>query len=498
MRKVEDILNSDGIFVVEENDNIYIVPDIHGDYECVVHILVDLCCCCKIVKLFDDVENGYNNREYLEWIDNNNSTIVFCGDIIHRKRFEDVLDDECSDIFILQLLFRLQEESERNGGKVIIISGNHEILNITYPNYNLYTSSLNISNNFKYFTNQDFLNNYISRSFAWIIINDILITHGGICSDYLEDKIIRNMMNGNFNNNNNNGTFNNNNNNNDKTFNNNNNNNDETFNNNNNNNNNNDETFNNNNDGTFNNNNNNNNGTFNNNNNNNNGTFNNSSKKIFNIVSFINNKYHEYFNNFDYRNINKNNYSYGLFIEYNKDQNSTTNNMFWCREFGYPNIKCQDLHKNLNVLGCKKMIITHCPQFLNKVPLMVNFECDYTIARLDLGFSRAFDYNKNDATFGNYIANNHYRKIAVLKLKNKNGFVSFDESCVVTKKLSCVQYVLLKYGTTKNEWINKGKEPQWVGFNYINKCLNNNDYKNICCLLDGLNKKIKLNSCKTL
>ena len=191
MRTVDDIIDSDGIFIAEENDKIFIIPDIHGDYECIVHILVDLCCCCRIAKIFDDFENGYRGREYLEWIEGNNSTIVFCGDIIHRKRFNSVLDDECSDIFILLLLFRLQDESIANGGKVIIVTGNHEMLNITYPKYDVYTSPLNIISNFKYFTNQEFINNYISRSFAWIIINDILITHGGICSDYLEDKIIK-------------------------------------------------------------------------------------------------------------------------------------------------------------------------------------------------------------------------------------------------------------------------------------------------------------------
>jgi len=71
--------NNSGIFTYNNPDKqIYIMGDIHGDYQCLVHCLIDLCKVCKTTKLVND-EFGYENREYLEWI-NVNSIVVFCGD----------------------------------------------------------------------------------------------------------------------------------------------------------------------------------------------------------------------------------------------------------------------------------------------------------------------------------------------------------------------------------------------------------------------------------
>ena len=136
--------NNSGIFTYNDpNKQIYIMGDIHGDYQCLVHCLVDLCKVCKITKLIDD-EFGYINREYLEWIDSN-SIIVFCGDLIHRKRFEDhVLDDECSDIYIIQTLLRLKVDAQNNEGDIILIAGNHEIMNLLQPSERIYTSAKNL------------------------------------------------------------------------------------------------------------------------------------------------------------------------------------------------------------------------------------------------------------------------------------------------------------------------------------------------------------------
>ena len=85
-----------GIFETDgNNDNIYMCGDIHGDYQCLIHCLVDLCGVCEISRVFDDKEFGTPNREYLNWIPGSNSVVIFTGDLIHRKRYPDnVLDDE--------------------------------------------------------------------------------------------------------------------------------------------------------------------------------------------------------------------------------------------------------------------------------------------------------------------------------------------------------------------------------------------------------------------
>ena len=92
---------NNGIFETDNSDEIYAIGDIHGDYQCFIHCLVDLCNACYI--------SGYEkyNGEYKEiitWNDNNKSIIIFCGDLIDRKRFDHVLDDECSDIFIIETI----------------------------------------------------------------------------------------------------------------------------------------------------------------------------------------------------------------------------------------------------------------------------------------------------------------------------------------------------------------------------------------------------------
>jgi hypothetical protein len=135
--------------------------------------------------------------------------------------------------------------------------------------------------------------------------------------------------------------------------------------------------------------------------------------------------------------------------------------MFWCREWGYNNIDCTLLSEILKKLNCKKMIIAHCPQFLcPEKPQMINFECRdeegyFQLAKIDLGMSRGFDYNHNDEKFKKYLDYNFNRKISILKLKNNNGKLSFDYDCIISKKLSCIQYLLLKYGHTKEEWEKK-------------------------------------------
>lgn len=383
--------DNSGIFTYNSDNNIFIIGDIHGDYQCLIHCLVDLCKVCNITKIIND-DFGYSNREYLEW-NNTNSIVVFCGDFIHRKRFEDnVLDDECSDIYIINTLLRLKEDAQKSGGDIILISGNHEIMNITLPNENIYTSPKNLRTNMKYFSDTKFVNEYISKSYAWIKINDILIAHGGLCSDYLDYIDLSS-----------------------------------------------------------------------------------SKLKGDEIIKFVNDKYHKYFKNFDVHNVQKDKIGYDLFIHYDLE-NKAKHNMFWCREWGYDSIDCENYLKMLGTVECKKMIIAHCPQFLSpEKPKMINFECkngnNYNLARIDLGMSRSFDYNKSD-NFIFYLNNNYNRKMSILKLEYLDNQLIFNNNGIITKKLSCIQYLLLKYGLKLDDWKNKGIDTDWIGFDYIDSIVN--------------------------
>ena len=389
------IENGTGIFeTINETDPIYIMGDIHGDYQVLVHCLIDLCKSCRTVKLYkDEYEN--ENREYIKWNVNDRSTIVFCGDLIHRKRFDHVLDDECSDVYIIQTLLRLKKEAIAEGGNIILISGNHEIMNMMLPDENVYTSKLNLETNRHFFTDATSINEYIKNSYAWIKINDILITHGGLCSDYLKYIDKHNIIN----------------------------------------------------------------------------SISDINKNT--IVEFINKKYHEYFTNFDVNNMSVDAVGYDLFIEYDL-VNKKKHNMFWCREWGYSGIDCDRYKAILEKVGCNKMIIAHCPQFLSPdKPKMINFECKknniddiYNLARVDLGMSRSFDYNKSD-NFMFYLTNNYNRKMSILKLSFLKNELCFNNDGIITERLSCIQYLLLKYGLSEKEWNMKHIKTNWIGFKYI-------------------------------
>ena len=435
-----------GVFISDDNDNINVIGDIHGDYQCLIHCLCDLCKVTIVDKIIDDNEFNTPNREHLSWIQGNNSVVVFCGDMIHRKRFDNILDDECSDIYIIKTILRLKNEAKKNGGDIIIISGNHEIINILYPEDKSYISEKNVVANLKYFYDNKFVNNYISNSYAFIKIDDSLIAHGGLCSDYLDcldqfvvdnvDSIQKEDIVAHHRSERNNKKY----------------------------------------------------YKINNNNNNNKNGKEDIQEHILiggmtleygdPIINFINDKYQDFFKNVDRNNLSKDKISYDLFINYNASKKKE-HNLFWCRQWGY-NSDCGEMAHILSKVKCKKMIIAHCPQFLSpNEPKMINFECkiseegkedDYTLARVDLGMSRSFDEN-SDKNFLNYLFYNYNRKMSILKLVCHNNSIHFNYDSIVTKKLSCIQYLLIKYGLQEKDWKKNGICSNWKGFKYINQIM---------------------------
>ena len=235
--------------------------------------------------------------------------------------------------------------------------------------------------------------------------------------------------------------------------------------------------------------------------------------------------------NFDYLKNREKKENYDLFEYYELNPNSLNHNMFWCRQWGYCNIDCDELTKLLSKLDCKKMVVAHCPQFLNPdKPQTISFKCKndegFNLARIDLGMSRAFDYNCYDdgkeikknyincneiKTFLKYLEFNFNRKIQILKLINNNNNLNFNYSSIITEKLSCIQYLLLKYGIRQKECKKNGFDSNWIGFILIEEFIKNmkkkNNNKNIntkehLIFIENLlyetinkkNKKKKLNS----
>jgi len=477
-----------GIYNVNDGkkEDIFVVGDLHGDYQVLVHVLVDLCECCEITSIYDDIENSYSNRELLSWLPDIKRVVVFCGDLIHRKRFNDhILDDECSDVYIIETILRLKKEAQKQGGDIILILGNHEIMNIIQPENEMYTSPKNIKKNRDFFTNTDNVTMLVNNSYAWVKINDILISHGGLCSDYFLyiesysskfDKTIKgealiSYVNEEFRNFFGNGNYlqfvaqggkglgamgalgal-----------------------------------------GTM--------GTMNGggccNYSSNGGSIeesNNGSNKglIGGWISLLITSRLKGGNN-----------GYDLFVKQDLS-NKKSHNMFWCREWGYSGIDCKKFKEIISKVGCSKSIIAHCPQFLSPdKPKMINFECklgncgvneSYGIARIDIGMSRCFEYNL-DNNFLYYLGTNYNRKISILKLLHGEGSdeLYFNYSSIITMKISCIQYLLLKYGLCIKEWNDKKQKSNWNGFKYIDRIINNKNY----CKNDAVKLELQRYSAK--
>ena len=103
--------------------------------------------------------------------------VIFAGDLLDHAR--PTLEE-------IELMYYGIDKLKASSIKVQIISGNHEIMNIMDPNDPTYTSDKNLPHNKKYFSQTTFINEYIANSYAWIKLNDIMIAHGGLCSDYLK------------------------------------------------------------------------------------------------------------------------------------------------------------------------------------------------------------------------------------------------------------------------------------------------------------------------
>ena len=175
-----------GIFNISNKTNLYAIGDIHGDSLLLKHILVNLAKVCEFVS--DDL-NIYNSElDDIRWKINESSYMVFCGDLIDRTR--DIinnisLQDENSDLEIIKTLDRLDKEARNYGGRVLMLLGNHELMNFQ-GNFDF------VSSKGRYmFRELDFIPGslwakYISDNcFALIRINNLLFVHGGFCINFL-------------------------------------------------------------------------------------------------------------------------------------------------------------------------------------------------------------------------------------------------------------------------------------------------------------------------
>lgn len=155
--------------------NLYTVGDIHGDYKILEHILVDLAKVCYLKK----------NR--LIWKENNNDWVIFCGDLIDRLRKKPgkimTVDDEDSDKKIIMTLINLNKYAEKYGGKIIILLGNHELLNFEHAFDYVSTKGSYDNRQLDFTRGSPFAKIIAENTFLSVKIKNWVFVHGGFCPE---------------------------------------------------------------------------------------------------------------------------------------------------------------------------------------------------------------------------------------------------------------------------------------------------------------------------
>ena len=228
--------------ILEPTNRTIAIGDIHGDLVVAIGMLKVAKCIKKIEDKTDNcitVKNKFNKDEYYIWI-GNKTQVVQVGDQVDRCRPVDndcrypqtTIDDEASDIKILNFYTDVDKAAKLSGGRVISLLGNHELMNVQGAmkyvsfmglvefNNNVDLSTLKVSNDMDEmieiglknrkdaFSNKNnsnrklALNEFLACSrTSSIIIGSLLFVHGGMIKKMAEaynlddlNKIVRKWL----------------------------------------------------------------------------------------------------------------------------------------------------------------------------------------------------------------------------------------------------------------------------------------------------------------
>ena len=158
--------------------DLFAVGDIHGDWNILIHVLKDL---AKVIS--------YENGE-LKW-NGGDKWLVFCGDLVDRYRkrpgVKFTVDDENNDVKIIKTLIDLNKQAERFGGKIILLFGNHELLNFEGI-YNYVSIKGNTQERKQQFKRGSEFSLLLSENiYLSVKIKNWVFVHGGFCPSAFED-----------------------------------------------------------------------------------------------------------------------------------------------------------------------------------------------------------------------------------------------------------------------------------------------------------------------
>ncbi len=186
-------------------NELFIIGDIHGDFYVLKQALIKTGCVIfddtnahKIIKhegdninVLDGCDFYYVNKNISWNKEKKNRYIVFVGDLIDRCRLVNnsvcttTVNDENCDYKILKLLLDLDDLARTYDSRVIIVLGNHEIMNIQ-DNFK-YVSVKGINDYSRKKNIETLISDNVSRLYGIVRIQNYLICHGGINPEYIEE-----------------------------------------------------------------------------------------------------------------------------------------------------------------------------------------------------------------------------------------------------------------------------------------------------------------------
>ncbi len=148
----------------EDVENLIAISDIHGQYDVLV----------KLLKQYKVIDNKYN------WSFGDGHLVVL-GDILDRG--PNVTES-------LWLIYRLEKQANKAGGKVHVLLGNHELmvlnndLRYIHPKY-IKTAQLMGTTYYQLYTKNTFIGRWLRTKPVIVTINDMLFVHAGISPEFV-------------------------------------------------------------------------------------------------------------------------------------------------------------------------------------------------------------------------------------------------------------------------------------------------------------------------